>query len=167
MARDLYYKKYGGFDYYDDLKKASCYNKLTGCGGVLYPPRCLHGDVFLEEVFMKLAPTSDDIWFWLMGVRNKTKVCVPPGHLAKLHEINGTQDQGLSAINDHGEKLFFVHLNSMLTYYPDILPIMNSDRKENEALIRSLKGNLPRRLRGLAKKVSPGNLLKHLKRYRG
>ena len=38
-------------------------HKLTGCGGVLYPPHSLHEDVLRENKFMTLAPTSDDIWF--------------------------------------------------------------------------------------------------------
>ncbi len=35
----------------------------TGVGGVLYPPRSLDGVVTDRDLFMRLAPTADDIWF--------------------------------------------------------------------------------------------------------
>ncbi|MDR1583600.1 MAG: hypothetical protein LBS55_10170 [Prevotellaceae bacterium] len=35
----------------------------TGCGDVLYPPHCFHEDILREDLFMKLAPTNDDVWF--------------------------------------------------------------------------------------------------------
>ena len=57
--------------------KPTYLHKLTGCGSVLYPPHSLHKDVLREDKFMTLAPTSDDIWFWLMGVLNGRRVnCV-------------------------------------------------------------------------------------------
>ena len=44
-----------------------------GVNSVLYPPHCLHSDVFDKETFMKLCPMADDIWFWLQAVRNGTR----------------------------------------------------------------------------------------------
>jgi hypothetical protein len=38
----------------------------TGCGGILYPPHCFYEDILREDLFMKLAPTADDIWFKAM-----------------------------------------------------------------------------------------------------
>jgi hypothetical protein len=107
LPRHLYYRNFTGFNYVDALKNASYFNKLTGSGGVLYPPYCLHNDVLLEELFTQLAPTSDDIWFWLMGMLNKVRVRVPEKHFAELKYIPGTQKESLSSVNDHGEKLFF------------------------------------------------------------
>ncbi len=51
------------------------YNELfpTGVGGVLYPPNSLHKDVSNKELFQKLAPTADDVWFWVMAKMNNTK----------------------------------------------------------------------------------------------
>lgn len=40
---------------------------LTGIGGVLYPPGCLYEDVCNEDLFRKLAPKADDLWFWKMS----------------------------------------------------------------------------------------------------
>ena len=52
---------------YDTYTYPSFKHKLTGCSGVLYPPNSLYQDVCRDDLFMKLAPTNDDLWFWLMG----------------------------------------------------------------------------------------------------
>lgn len=41
----------------------------TGVGGVLYPPNSLDEEVFNEEVFMTICPTTDDIWFKVMSLK--------------------------------------------------------------------------------------------------
>jgi len=47
-------------------------NFPTGIGGVLYPPRCLGDEVFNQDVFMKLCPTADDVWFKAMSLLQGT-----------------------------------------------------------------------------------------------
>lgn len=47
-----------------------------GVKGVLYPPHSLYKDVINEELFMKLAPNADDLWFWMMGYLAGTKQMV-------------------------------------------------------------------------------------------
>lgn len=49
-------------------------NFQTGIGGVLYPPHCLHSEVLDERVFMSIAKTCDDHWFWAMAVLKGTKI---------------------------------------------------------------------------------------------
>lgn len=44
-----------------------------GCGGIFYPVGSLYRDVVCEELFMKLCPKADDIWFWFCGLLNGTK----------------------------------------------------------------------------------------------
>ena len=44
-----------------------------GCGGILYPPASLYKDVSCKELFMKIAPQADDVWFWAMAVMAGTK----------------------------------------------------------------------------------------------
>jgi hypothetical protein len=40
---------------------------LTGIGGVLYPPHSLHDDATRQDLFMRLCPRGDDIWFFAMS----------------------------------------------------------------------------------------------------
>ncbi|MGC6479866.1 MAG: glycosyltransferase [Flavobacteriaceae bacterium] len=53
-------------------------NLQTGVGGVLYPPHSLSKEMLKSEVFMQLAPTVDDIWFWAAAVANGTKITPIP-----------------------------------------------------------------------------------------
>lgn len=108
----------GGRDYYPI---PSYLNKLVGAGGVLYPPHCFCMDVLDEDKFMALAPTSDDIWFWLMAALAGYRVNVVENNIVKLAYVEGTQDGPcLTKINDHGEKLFFTHFHNMLKAYPQL-----------------------------------------------
>ena len=99
-------------------------NKLSGGAACLYPPHSLHEDVLREEKFMTLAPTSDDIWFWLMGVLNGRRVNCVENNLDFLNYIPGTQEVGLSLINDEGEKYFYKHLKNTLNAYPVLRDIL-------------------------------------------
>ena len=55
----------------------------TGAAGILYPPNSLHKDVVKKELFQKLAPLADDLWFWFCGLYNNTeKIFVPRKHEA-------------------------------------------------------------------------------------
>ena len=103
-------------------------HKLSGGAGCLYPPHSLHPDVLREELFMSLAPTSDDIWFWLLGALNGYKVNVVDNNISKLKYIPGTQEEALWKVNDKGEKLFFVHLKNVLQYYPVLMDILADEQ---------------------------------------
>jgi hypothetical protein len=45
----------------------------VGVGGVLYPPKSLDKEVLNEQLFIKLCPFADDIWFWIMAIRKGTE----------------------------------------------------------------------------------------------
>ena len=65
-----------------------------------------------EEKFMTLAPTSDDIWFWLMGVLNGYKLNVVRNNLDALN---------------YDDKLFFPHLKNVLDAYPVLKDILEDE----------------------------------------
>jgi hypothetical protein len=79
--------KVGGKDHY---KGSSFLNKLTGVGGVLYPPNWFYKDIFNEKLFMKLAPTNDGQWSWIQGILNNFRVRVVENHNIKLHFIKNS-----------------------------------------------------------------------------
>ena len=64
-------------------------------GGVLYPPGSLYKDVLNEELFMKLCPTADDIWFWSMAILNNTKIRVVHNNFSELIYINPEVEFGM------------------------------------------------------------------------
>lgn len=44
----------------------------AGYGGVLYPPKSLHADVTNFDLYMKLTPKADDLWFKAMSYLSGT-----------------------------------------------------------------------------------------------
>ncbi len=71
----------------------------TGTAGVLYPPGSLHGQVFNEEVFMRLCPTGDDIWLKAMSLLNGV-ACKKVAPFSERYEtILGTQTKNLTILN--------------------------------------------------------------------
>jgi hypothetical protein len=101
---------------------------LTGLGGVIYPPHSLHADVLKEELFMKLSPYGDDLWFWAMAVIKGTKVKVIEKNILNFISIDGSQDVGLwNQINKAGHN--DVQLNNLLCHYPELDAIIDGWNK--------------------------------------
>ncbi|MBQ3352785.1 hypothetical protein IJG89_00310 [Candidatus Saccharibacteria bacterium] len=96
--------------------------KFTGVGGVLYPPHCLNGNVQNRKLFMALAPTGDDIWFWVHAIMNGRKIHLVEDHLKELNYIDGTQDVGLYKKNDVGgeKRPFIIQLKKVINNYPRV-----------------------------------------------
>ncbi len=117
----------GGYDIY---KHPSYLHKLTGASGSCYPPKSLHPDVSREDLFMKLAPTNDDIWFWLMALLNGKRCNVVKHSCTALYFVKGSQEQALNYINDKGEKLFWIQFRNILNYYPAIEQILREEWKK-------------------------------------
>jgi len=95
---------------------------LIGCGGILYPSDVFDDEILKEDVFMKLAPSADDLWFWAMEKRQGIPVRVTPnaryglhtpvnrvdawdpnrgGSLYLINEINGKNDFQLKNLIDY------------------------------------------------------------------
>ncbi|WP_298302099.1 glycosyltransferase [Flavobacterium sp.] len=56
-----------------DLSKPSTFLAL-GYNGILYPPNSLPKETLNSELYMKLAPKADDLWFKAMAILNKTNI---------------------------------------------------------------------------------------------
>ena len=92
-----------------------------GGGGVLYPPHSLYKDITNEKLFMELAPTNDDILFWMMAVLNNTKIMAVKNNIKYPILIEETLNGPcLCQINDHGENLFDIQLENVLNHYPGL-----------------------------------------------
>lgn len=105
---------------YDTYHHPSFLHKLTGGSGACYPPHTLPKDITDESLFMSLAPTNDDIWFWLMGVLAGLRCNVVKGSFPALYFVEGSQVEALNYINDKGEKLFWKQFDNVLSHYPEI-----------------------------------------------
>lgn len=122
-----YKMKKGEFEVYPF---PSYLHKLTGVGGVLYPPHILDQDVLDEEKCRKLAPTNDDIWFWLMAVRNGAKINVVKNNIPRIEAVKDTlEGECLNKINDSGEELLWKDFYRMLEAYPQLDDILRNEYK--------------------------------------
>lgn len=114
----------GGYDVYPF---PTYLHKLTGGSGALYPPLSLPPEVMDKRLFIKLAPTNDDIWFWLMAARaglrcNVVRDCEPA-----LFYVEGSQEQALTKVNDQGERLFWKQLDAVLDSFPDVAKLLDDE----------------------------------------
>lgn len=106
-----------------DKTKTSLTVSAYGVSGVIYPPKVFPEEVFNKDVFLKIAPHTDDIWFWIMQYKNEIKVEIVE---------NSSQEENISVnyaeyINPDGSlALYFencfngrndIELKALLEYY--------------------------------------------------
>ncbi|SFC55998.1 Glycosyl transferase family 2 [Xylanibacter ruminicola] len=119
--KDLYWVR----DQWLYHKEPSYLNSLVGCGGVLYPPNCLYEDIDNKQLFMQLAPTNDDLWFWFMAILKGTKVKVVKGRDPMNKPIKETLESGLCYENNaSGKSPFIEQLTNLLNHYPQVQEIL-------------------------------------------
>jgi len=75
-----------------------------GGKGVLYPPRALFEQFDDEDLFMKLAPKADDLWFKAMELLQGTPVRLSPKPMDEPIPIAGTQGVSLKKENISEDK---------------------------------------------------------------
>jgi len=117
-------KPYDQWEKSIETDEISVLNFPTTGGGVLYPPNVFYKDVLKDELFLKLTPHADDIWFWGMVVLNNRKIKVIKDGFKRLIYINPERELNL---NDDGT-LFKENvrgrndeqLSALLEFYPEI-----------------------------------------------
>lgn len=94
-------------------------NKLLGGSGTLYPPGLLFSDVTNIDLFMSLAPTTDDIWFWAMALANNIKVRWIKKNMKCLYYVEGSQENSdcLTTVNDGSEKQLYIQSRRVFEKY--------------------------------------------------
>jgi len=70
----LTWKLYKRHRYFTRSLKPSFRNMAIGVGGVLYPPHSLTEEMLDSKLFMQIAPTVDDIWFYAAAIAKGTKI---------------------------------------------------------------------------------------------
>jgi hypothetical protein len=105
-------------------------NLQMGVGGVLYPPGSLNTEMLDSEIFMKMAPTVDDVWFWAAAVANGTKIAPVPFGCYKPHNLEKPTEIHLMSINlesKSGTDVNRAALESILEKYPIIKQRLDSE----------------------------------------
>lgn len=101
-------------------KDASILNMQVGGAGVLYPPHSLSAEVTDKDLFMTLAPTNDDLWFWVNAINEGHKVKVVPGNRAiPIPVLKASYTSKLTDINNKGENNFEQQFKALMKHYPE------------------------------------------------
>ena len=116
-----------------DFDTSYC-NFYTSGSGALYPPHLLYKDIYDEDLFLKLAPTEDDVWYWAMAVQNDTPIHVIKDNLG-LFEANiyANQEFALYNINSQNDTTNTIFKN-IFNYYPNI----SKKIRQNKEIVISL-----------------------------
>lgn len=114
----------GGYDVYPFL---TYLHGLTGGSGALYPPKSLPSETEDESLFMEIAPTNDDIWFWLMAARAGLPCNVVRDSEPALFYVEGSQDQALFKVNNQGECLYWKQFAAVLEKFSDVSAILDNE----------------------------------------
>lgn len=113
--------KYRWYDFLFKRIHSSLFNLPTGVGGVLYPPHSLKSEMLDVELFSKIAPTTDDIWFWAATVANGLSVVPVPFGYNKPLGLNKPKEISLKTTNFKGKTdNNATTLNTILEKYPEI-----------------------------------------------
>ncbi len=92
----------------------------------MYPPHSLRKDMLDVDLFSKIAPSTDDIWFWAAAVANGFPVIpVPFGH-NKPRGLNKPKEISLKTTNFKGKTdRNSSALNAIIKHFPEIKERIN------------------------------------------
>ena len=115
--------------------KALYGNFFTGGAGALFKRSFLFSDVLNRELFMKLSPLADDLWFWAMTVLNGTKIKIPAAAQRNLiytdveRELYGETLWRENRIKNDSQ------LSQIIEYYPALLNLLIREAAEFKSYI--------------------------------
>lgn len=90
-----------------------------GFGAVLYPPHCMHEDAVKDDLFMKLSPLADDLWYKCMELLVDTPVYQLPRNrtwFSTMFSDETVQDLALANQNVNENKND-LQLKAIFDYY--------------------------------------------------
>lgn len=122
------WRKYRWYHFFFRRIHSGYLNLQTGVAGVLYPPHALKDDMLDPQLFLTIAPTTDDLWFWAAAVRNLTPIVpVPFGH-NKPHGLPKPKHLQLKTTNVHSRTDRNAQaFSAILQAFPDLRHIIEND----------------------------------------
>ena len=118
------YRKWRKYKWYDFIFKKYHFSYLamqTGVGGVLYPPHSLDEKMLDPALFMAMAPTNDDVWFWAAAVSSGTYVVPLPNGQRTAKGVGKPMEYALMNVNlKSGKDRNREALERILEYFPKI-----------------------------------------------
>lgn len=100
----------------------------VGCGGVLYPPKCLHEKAFDTKTIENICLGADDIWLKCMEILADTKVVYVPSDIA-FAEVPGSQEEALKNENTGVQGKNDKYLIAVMDYFGIRASDFRNDKK--------------------------------------
>lgn len=124
-------RKFVRKDIWCPYPRPSFLNQLTGGAGTYFPAHSLYKDVVDRKLFMNLAPTNDDIWFWAMAVLGGYRCNVVKRREKFLYPVKNSQHEGiaLNHYNNHGSMPVYEQMQNIFNHYPQLIEILNNEWK--------------------------------------
>lgn len=98
-----------------------------GYAGILYPVNSLHRDVFKKDLYTKLCPTADDLWFKAMAMLQGTATVIMPLEKTNgMKPIEGTQDEALYLTHNAGDANTN-QMKAIVSHYPKLKKCFKDD----------------------------------------
>ena len=109
---------------------------MLGIGAVLYPPHALGNLVFDRQLFLRLCPTNDDIWFWYCATKSGTPIFRAPKAIRRPKMIAATAVEALSATNETaGDMVNRDYINRIREFDPSFAAIMDETHRKHRLQI--------------------------------
>lgn len=114
-------KKNGVINSYKDWNEVNIGNTRgmnllpTGVGGIIYPKGYFSEELLNKELFMKMMPTTDDIWIRFWGIAKGIEVYKVSQDYKNWIAIRFTQKNRLGIVNN-GDSLNDLAINSITSY---------------------------------------------------
>jgi len=126
-------KKYLEWELCQKEEEASFLNFFTTGGGVLFPPNSLSKIVENKEIYEKICPTGDDIWFWGMAILKDTKIRVVKNNLFIVTYVNPARDIVFNkdTLWSYNEKHNDEQFKALFDKYPEIYKKILKDNRIN------------------------------------
>lgn len=110
------FKSYSEWNNCSDITSGPSMSLLAiGVGGTLYPPNCMHNELFNIDNIFNLCPDADDLWLKTMQIMNNTPTVLVKKSERIIH-IDGSQE-----ITLHHENLYEnkndIQINSIFNVY--------------------------------------------------
>ena len=124
-----FWRKYKWYDFIFNRSIKHHLSMQTGVGGVLYPPHSLDEKMLDPDLFMTIAPTTDDIWFWTAAISQGTYVIPVPRWQPKLIEIGKPLNLALKNINlKQNDDKNLKALEAIMKHFPHIKSILEKEK---------------------------------------
>lgn len=122
------WKRYKPYHYLERWPKPGFRNLLFGVGGVLYPPHSLDASMLRAELFVAMAPTVDDVWFWAAAVSAGTKILPVPFGYWQIEALGKPEEFALGTGNTRsGVDVNRLAVEDILAKYPVIRERLESE----------------------------------------